>query len=385
MLYFDHSATTPPYDEVVDTLAEVMRLHYGNPSSLHRMGVETERLMTRAREVAAEALGVKPSELIFTSGGTESNNLALKGAAYQYRDRGRHIITSAIEHASVAEPLRQLEAEGFRVTRLPVDETGAVSAADVEAALTDETILVSIMHVNNETGRIQPVEEIARVLAGRPRVLFHTDAVQSIGKTAVRPAAWRLDLMSVSAHKIRGPKGVGLLYRRAGVQLHPLLAGGGQEFGARSGTPNVPAIVAAAKACRMTMERMPHHAPHLYKLRRMVTEQIREIPGLYVTGSPEEAGMAPHIIHFTFPGMKSEVLVHMLEKHKVYVSSQSACASKTEKPSDTLLAMGFDRERASSGIRISMSGEHTEADVQFLCKALRMSVDKLQPLVRNLR
>ncbi|ANE47337.1 cysteine desulfurase [Paenibacillus swuensis] len=381
MLYFDHSATTPPFDEVVDTMAEVMKRHWGNPSSLHRLGHEAEQLLTRAREVTASALRVLPGEIIFTSSGTESNNLALKGIAYQYRNRGRHLITSSIEHASVAETFRQLEDEGFRVTRLPVDSSGAVSAEDLEQALTDETILVSIMHVNNETGRIQPVEALGRVLANHPRVLFHVDAVQSIGKIPVRPRDWHIDLMSVSAHKIRGPKGVGLLFRRAGVQLHPQLAGGGQEFGARSGTPNVPGIVAAAKACRLTMER--DHTAHLYKLRRMVTEQVQALPALSLTGSESEADMAPHIIHFCYPGMKAEVVVHMLEKHQVYVSSQSACGSKTEKPSATLLAMGFDEERARSGIRISLSGEHTEKDAAFLCRSLRMTVDKLQPLVRN--
>ncbi|WP_371752781.1 cysteine desulfurase family protein [Ferviditalea candida] len=382
MLYFDHSATTPPYDEVVEAFAEVMKKHYGNPSSLHHLGMEAERLVNRAREVIALSLGVKPAEIVFTSGGTESNNLAVKGIVNKYAHRGNHLITTMIEHPSVLRCFQELEKEGAQVTYLPVDRTGSVRLEDLQKSLTDETLLVSIMHVNNEMGRIQPIAEIGNWLKQYPRIVFHVDAVQSVGKIPINPGAWRIDMLTVSAHKIRGPKGIGFLYKREGLLLNPLLSGGGQENGLRSGTENVPAIVAMAKAVRMTMEQQSEHMRYMYGLRNKLTTILHSIPELVLNGSDRESDMAPQIVNVSFPGMKSEVVIHALESKGIMVSSQSACSSGEERPSRVLLAMGHPAERARSGIRISLSPMHTPKDIDLLGRAIREVVQELKQTMR---
>ncbi|MCR8641954.1 cysteine desulfurase [Paenibacillus sp. N1-5-1-14] len=382
MLYLDHAATTPPYDEVIDSITEVMRKFYGNPSSLHQLGVEAERLLIKAKELIASTLAVKPSEIVLTSGGTESNNLAVKGVAYQHRGRGNHLITSQIEHPSVLEVFRELEKEGFRVTYLPVDDTGQVIVQALQEALCDQTILVSIMHVNNEMGRIQPIHTIGKILAGYPKVIFHVDAVQSIGKLQVKPHELGVDLMSASAHKFRGPKGVGFLFRREGLLIKPQLIGGGQEQGLRSGTENVPLIVGMAKALRMTTEHLDAAIKHKYELRQILKEGIRDIPALILTGAEQEAEMAPHIVHFCFPGMKSEVVVHALEKHQYYISSKSACSSEELKPSDVLTALGYDRDRASSGLRVSFAETCSIDEMKGFVQKLQQTVQGLQGAAR---
>jgi cysteine desulfurase len=375
----DHCATTPPYDEVIETVCEVMKRHFGNPSSLHRLGIDAERLVAKAREVIAEALHVRADELIFTSCGTECNNLAIKGVAMQYRNRGRHIITSAVEHPSVEESCRQLEAEGFRVTRLSVDSTGAVSVEELERAICNETILVSVMHVNNEMGRIQPVEQIGRLLRGHAKIFFHVDAVQSVGKLQLHPSAYGIDLLSCSAHKIRGPKGVGFLFVRNGIRLNPLLAGGGQEGGLRSGTENVPLIVGMAKALRITTDRQAETERHLYSLRLRLVERLKEIPGLRLNGSEQMTQMAPHIVNFSVPGMKAEVIVHALEEHGIFISTRSACASGEHQPSRVLLAMGLETPLALSGLRVSLARDHTERDIDFFHDKLKQVLQELVP------
>ncbi|MBO9604931.1 MAG: cysteine desulfurase [Paenibacillaceae bacterium] len=363
MLYLDYCATTPPLDEVVDTIADVMKKHYGNPSSLHRFGLEAERLLGQARAVIAASLSAKPDEIILTSGGTESNQLAIRGVAGQFAGRGNHLITSAVEHPSVLECFRALESEGFRVTVLPVDATGRVSVDELREAVTSETILVSLMHVNNETGRIQPVEEAGELLRAYPRIVFHVDAVQSAGKLPLDPAAHGVDLLSVSAHKLRGPKGAGFLYRRRGLALKPLFVGGGQEFGLRSGTPNVPLAVGMAKAVRIAFERREHAAAHLGRLRRRLARRIAGIPALRLTLPEELDGMAPHMVHFLFPGTPAEAALHALEQRGICISSRSACSSGKPEPSRVLLAMGLTRELAESGLRVSFGEAHTEADI----------------------
>lgn len=380
MLYMDYCATTPPWPEVVDTIAECMRKFYGNPSSLHRAGVEAEDMLIKARQVIASALKVKPNEIVFTSGGTESNNMAVKGAAAAYKGRGRHIITSSIEHASVYEAFRQLEEEGYRVTYLPVDATGAVNPEDVAKALTKDTILVSLMAVNNETGRIQPVEAVGRLLRNYPKIVFHVDAVQAMGKIRVDLKAWNADLASFSAHKFRGPKGAGFLYRREGINLVPLLAGGGQEQGLRSGTENVPVIVGMAKAVRMAAERQPGGEAYMYKLRERLVSRLKATEGVVIHGSGNPKDMAPHVVHLSCPGYKPEVIIHALEEKEIYISTRSACASGDQLPSRVLEAMGFGREEASSGLRISFSDEHAEQDMDLLAEELNRVLKTVAPL-----
>lgn len=378
MVYFDHAATTPPDEEVIRTVAEVMARHYGNPSSLHRLGEESERLLDKARAVGAKALGVKPHELVFTGGATESNNLAIKGAAWQFINRGKHLITTRTEHPSVLESMRQLESMGWEVTYLSVDSEGQVFPEQVREALRENTVLVSIMHVNNETGTIQPVGDIGRMLKScSSRVLFHVDGVQGFGKLKLSIPESGIDLYSLSGHKLRGPKGVGLLYIREGLKLMPLLAGGGQEGGFRSGTENVPYIVAFAKALRLAAEGQEARSQKYCRLRNLLLRGLAELPQLTVN-SPEQG--APHIVNFSYPGMKAEALLHMLEEEGFYVSTRSACSSKRSEPSRILLAMGKSKEVASSGIRISLGDEHEQADIDALLAVLRQSVQRLQVL-----
>lgn len=381
MSYFDHCASTPPYDEVVQTMMEVMRSQYANPSSLHRSGTEADKLIERSRSVIADQFQTRQGRWVFTSGGTESNNLALKGAAKQYRNRGNHIVTTQIEHASVYETLGQLEQEGFRVTYLPVNKTGHVELEQVKEALTDETILVSIMHVNNEIGTVQPIEQIGRFLKEYPKILFHVDAVQSIGKLPISLEEWGIDMLSGSSHKLRGPKGVGYLYVREGISLYPLFTGGSQEGGYRPGTQNVPGIVASAKALRMSFESMTERQKRMTGLKKQLIQIIEEIPELKLNGSEPAAS---HIVHFSYPGMKPEVIIHMLEQHGIMASTKSACSSKDDKPSRVLLAIGASREQATGGVRISFGDEHEERDITELGAALKHIVKQLKPLERRL-
>jgi cysteine desulfurase len=370
MLYMDYCATTPPFEEVVDSVSQTMKRYFGNPSSLHHFGVEAEKLIGKARSAIAQAIFAKPEEIIFTSCATESNNLAIKGAAREYRSRGNHIITTMIEHASVYESCKQLEQEGYRVTWLPVDDSGMVDPNRLEQAIEPNTVLVSVMHVNNEMGSIQPIQEIGSLLRNRGKIIFHVDAVQSMGKLPLHPAALGIDLLSCSGHKIRGPKGVGFLYRRNGVKLQPLLSGGGQEAGIRSGTENVPLIVGMARAIRMTMESRDRDVEHLYKLRDRLVAGLRHLPQLRVTGTVQDRRMAPHIVHFTVPGMRPEVVVHALEEYNIYISTRSACSSGESSPSRVLEAMGLPEEMAISGLRVSLWAEHTTEHIDYFIRSL---------------
>ncbi|MBB6636254.1 cysteine desulfurase family protein [Cohnella thailandensis] len=383
--YFDHCASTPPYEQVVQTVGELMRLHYANATALHRSGQEAAKLVERARQSVAQSLGAKPEEVLFTSGGTESNNLALKGILFAGGRRvPKHLITTSIEHSSVYNTAKQLERFGIETTILPVDRTGRVSPSDVEAAIRPNTSLVSVMHVNNETGIVQPIEEIAELLAAFPQVRFHVDGVQAVGKVPIRWASVKgIDLYSGSAHKFRGPKGVGFLLRREGIELDPLQEGGGQEEGMRGGTHNLPGIVGMSQALRLTMESMETRRGNMFALRRQLIDAIREIPELVLNVPEDEELVSPQVVNLSYPGMRPEVLVHMLEKHGVYVSTQSACSSKSLKPSRVLLAMGMGEERASGSLRISFGDEHDAKDVGELAERLKMTVAKLKPLERS--
>lgn len=379
MIYFDHAASTPPHPDVITTMAEVMQRHYGNPSSLHRMGEDSAKLLHKAHEVCAAALGVQPKEIVFTSGATESNNLAIKGTAFQYMNRGKHIVTTAIEHPSVFETCAQLARIGFEVTVVPVNSDGVVQADDVLNAVRKDTVLVSVMHVNNEVGSIQPVLEIGRLLKKEhPLAVFHVDGVQGFGKVERLPLSGSgIDLYSLSAHKFNGPRGAGLLYVRRGVQLFPLLAGGGQEEGLRSGTENIAALVGMSKALRLAGEGGEPAAAKWRELQGYLRAEIGRQPGL-VLNSP--AGGAPHLLHFSYPGMKPEVLLHCLEDEGILVSTKSACSSKTSEPSRVLLAMGKDKETASSGIRVSFGPGQTLQDGVLFMEALQKALQRLNGL-----
>ncbi|MCM3784457.1 cysteine desulfurase [Neobacillus mesonae] len=375
MLYYDHAASTPPYEDVIRTVTEVMKLHYANASSIHGYGENATRLLDKSRSICAEALNVKEKEIIFTSGATESNNLAIKGTALRYQNRGRHIVTTMTEHASVFESIRFLSEIGYDITYVPVDSLGRVKVDDVINAIRKETILVSVMHVNNETGAEQPVAEIGQALKKKhPRVVFHVDGVQAYGKIPVRLPASGIDLYSISGHKIRGPKGAGLLYVRSGLELSPQMSGGSQEGGLRAGTENIPLIVGMAKAVRLAWERQADVNERLGKLQHMLLENISHHPEWELNSS--EAG-APHIVHFSYPGMKAEVMLHTLEQLGVIVSTQSACSSKLAEPSRVLLAMGKSEAAAVSGIRISLGDNHTEQDITVLVNALQQMKERL--------
>jgi cysteine desulfurase len=378
MIYWDHAASTPPYEDVIRTVTEVMEKHYSNPSSLHQLGEDAMKLNKRARDVCGSALKVKPSEILFTSGATEGNNMAIKGAALQYMNRGKHLITTKMEHASVYESFLQLQQWGFEVTFLPVDSQGCVDPASVGEAIRKDTILVSIMHVNNEMGAIQPLEAIGQEIKRcNSRTLFHVDGVQGFGKVPVDLRKWQVDLYTLSAHKFRGPKGAGILYVREGLKLIPLLTGGSQEFGLRAGTENTPLLIAMAKAMRLASEQQQSFKNKVSIIRDRIHETISDIKGLKLH---THENTAPHIVHFSYPGMTSEVLLHTLEEEGMLVSTKSACSTKQIEPSRVLISMGLSLEEASSGIRISLGDSHTDEEVNLLQHALRTAVEKLEPL-----
>lgn len=376
MLYWDYAAATPPYEDVVKTMEQIMKLHYANPSSLHRAGSEAAKLIRRSREVCAAALSVQPKEILFTSGATESNNLAIKGAALQYQSRGRHLITTEIEHPSVYESCLQLQQNGWEITFVAPDSTGMIDPERVAAAVRRDTVLVSVMHVNNEIGTIQPLMEIGRLIKSvNPRTLFHVDGVQGYGKLAVDLKGWKADLYSLSPHKIRGPRGAGLLYIKEGIQLFPLLSGGSHEEGLRAGTENVPAIVASSKAVRMGVEQRETFYARLLPLRDRLLRFLHSVPEFVINSRGDGA---PHIVHFSYPGMKGEVFARKLEELGMAVSTRSACSSRLAEPSRVLLSMGKDVSVASGGIRISFGDSHTEDDVAALEKALITAVRALK-------
>lgn len=381
-IYLDYAASTPPYPEVVETVGELMQKYYGNPSSLHAAGAEADRLLRQAAGIMAERLGAERGEIIFTSGGTESNNAAIFGTVLAFSGRGRHLITSDIEHASVHACFKLLEERGYDVTYLPADETGAVSAEAVAAALREDTLLVSLMAVNNETGRIQPFREVAELLRDRPKTVFHVDAVQAAGKMPLSLAGTGIDLLTLSAHKFYGPRGAGVLYKRNGLHIAPLLRGGGQQDGMRSGTENTPAIVGMAKALRMVTDRMAEEVPRLAAMRNRLVQALSGDPRIRFTGTANGDGMAPHIVHFRIPGIKAEAMVHFLEREGFYVSSQSACSSGEEKPSRVLLAMGLPEAEAASGIRISLGRDTKPDDMDRLAAAIKRILQQYGQLLR---
>ena len=377
--YLDNAATTFVFPEVKELMGKVMEEDFGNPSSLHKKGVKAEQYIKEAKETIAKFLKVEPKEIVFTSGGTESNNMALIGSAYANQRRGKHIITTRIEHASVYEPLMHLEKEGFQITYLPVDEHGIVKIDALKEALTDETILVSIMYVNNEIGSIQPIEEIGKIIKSyREDILFHVDAIQAYGKLKIYPKRAKIDLLSVSGHKIHGPKGSGFLYIKDKTKIQPILFGGGQQKGMRSGTENVPAIAGLSLASKLMYENHEEKIEKLNILKERFIKGVSEIENV-----TNNSGEAPHIISISFPGVRSEVLLHALEEKGVYVSSGSACSSNHPAISGTLKAIGLDKNHWESTLRFSLSIFTTEEEVDFAIQCLKELVPVLRRFTRR--
>ena len=382
-VYLDNSATTRCFDEVAALMTRIMCEDYGNPSSLHRKGVEAEKYIRYAKEVIAKNLKVNEKEIFFTSGGTESDNLALRGCAYANCRSGRHLITTQIEHPAILQTMKHLEEEGFRVTYLPVDSKGCIRLEDLERAITGETILVSIMHTNNEVGSLQPIEEAGALIKRmNPRILFHVDAVQGYGKFRIHPKKMKIDLLSVSGHKIHGPKGIGFLYVDEKVKIKPILFGGGQQGGTRSGTENVPGAAGLAKAVEMIYQNLDEEVGRLYELKQTFVEGVKKIDDVIVNGHPDETG-APHVVSVSIRGVRSEVLLHALEDKGIYVSAGSACSAHKPQPSATLQAMGVDRELLGSTIRFSFSVFTTMEEVDYTLQAMYDLIPMLRKYTRK--
>lgn len=369
MIYLDNSATTKPYPEVLETYRKVAESYFANPSSLHEKGAEAEHLLTQAREIAAGQLQTKPKEIVFTSGGSEGNNLAIKGTAFYYRTRGKHIITTEVEHASTYGAFQQLEALGFEVTWLPVDDEGRISVRDLQQAIRPDTTLVSVIHVNNELGTVQPVGEVGHLLRDFPSISFHVDDVQGVTKVPLSIKEAGIDLCTVSAHKFHGPRGAGMLYIREGANLMPLISGGGHEGGRRAGTENLPAIVAMLKALRLSFADAEAHLEKIRQLQAKLCAALREMPGVSLHTPAENA--APHIVNFSVEGVKPEVLVHALAQKGIYLSTKSACSSKAGDASRVLLATGMHEVQAKSALRVSLSFANSEQDINDTIKACK--------------
>ena len=382
-IYLDNSATTRCFPEAAALMNEIFLEDYGNPSSMHHRGVTAERRVLEAKKTLAGLLKVKEKNLYFTSCGTESDNLAIIGGALAAQRRGRHLITTRIEHPAVLEAMKYLEAQGFEITYLGVDRDGLVSAEEAAAAVRPDTILVSVMHTNNEIGSVQPIEEIGRaVKAVNPRVLFHVDAVQGFGKSLILPKRMHIDLLAASGHKIHGPKGVGLLYVADGVRLEPLLHGGGQQGGMRSGTENVPGIAGVALAAKLLCGNLDEARQRLFAMKNRLIDRLREIPDIEFNGRTDETA-APHILSVRVRGVRAEVLLHALEDKGIYVSSGSACSSNHPRPSETLAAIGTPASEMDNSIRMSLSVMNTMEEMDAAAQAVGEIVPLLRKYIRR--
>lgn len=378
MIYFDNSATTKPYKEVLESFNQVSKQFYGNPSSIHRFGIDAGTLLRKAQKQAADILTVDQSEIIFTSGGTEGNNTAIKGIALAHQQQGKHIITTQIEHPSVMEACESLEALGFNITYLPVNAQGIVEIDEVEAALTKETILISVMHVNNELGTIQPIKAIGNLVKNRPTTYFHVDDVQGYGKVPLQLAESGIDLWTISGHKFHGLKGTGLLYVKKGTKLFPLFHGGRQQMNYRSGTENLAGIVSLVKAMRMITEKALADSAYMYKLNQQLRDELEMIPSIKINTIENQA---PHILNISIPGYKPEVVIHALGARDIFISTKSACSSKKPDESAILKAAGFPHNRVTSALRISLSYENTKEEIELFSRSLRKVIQQLSKVM----
>lgn len=375
-IYLDHCATTPIHPEVMEAMLPYFIDFYGNPSSIHSFGRKAKEGLTVAREQVAELIGADPSEIVFTSGGTEADNLAIQGISFSSENKGNHIITSSIEHHAVLNTCRYLEERGFTVTYLPVDGEGLVDPDDVVYAISDRTILISIMHANNEIGTIEPVAEVAAIAKERG-IVFHTDAVQTIGKIPVNVDLLNVDLLSLSGHKIYGPKGVGALYIRKGCVLFPILYGGKQEGGIRHGTENVPAIVGFGKACELARCDLTFQMKYLKNMRDHLQKSIiDEIPDTHINGSQKKR--LPHIVNLSVESIEAESIVRELDKKGIAISAGSACTSDSIEISHVIAALGSPKHVAGGSIRCSLGRDNTPEQIPYIVRILSEVVQKLK-------
>lgn len=382
-VYLDNSATTKCFPEVAELMTKIMCEDYGNPSSMHLKGVQGERYIRFAKEKIARILKVDEKQIYFTSGGTEADNLALIGCAMANHRSGRHLITTSVEHPAVLQTMQYLQDQGFRVTYLPVDKMGRVSVEDVRRAMTPETILVSVMHTNNEIGALQPIEEIGALIKQmNPRTLFHVDAVQGFGKFRIYPKKMNIDLLSVSGHKIHGPKGTGFLYVGDKVKIHPIMFGGGQQKGVRSGTENVPGIAGLALATEMIYNDLDKDIDRLYEIKQAFIDGLKKIDDVYVNGHTGRDS-APHVVSVSVRGIRSEVLLHALEDRGIYVSAGSACASNKPQTSATLKAIGLEKDLWDSTIRFSFSVFTTMEEINYTLNAMYDMIPMLRRYTRH--
>jgi cysteine desulfurase len=377
MIYMDHAATTPVRKEVVEEMQPYFTEYFGNPSTIYKVGREAKDGMEKARKKVADLIGADPDEIIFTGGGTESDNMAIKGIAFKNKDTGNHIITSQIEHPAVIETCHFLEECGFEITYLPVHSEGVVRVSDLKKAITNKTILITIMHVNSEIGTIQPIKEIGEI-AKEKKIIFHTDAVQSIGKIPVNVKNLNVDLLSISSHKIYGPKGIGALYIHKGVKLKPIIHGGGQEKNLNSGTENVAGMVGLGKASELAKKELNSNMEHLSKLKEKLTKGILDIEKVYLNGDIKR--MIPGTANFHFIGIEGESLVLLLDGDGIAAATGSACSSKKLKASPVLKAIGLDAINSNGSLRFTLGPENTEEEVKKVIDTIKISVERLRAM-----
>ena len=381
--YLDNSATTSCSKAATEKMVELLTQDYGNPSSLHMKGVIAEKYITEAKKKIAKTLKVEEKELVFTSGGTESNNLAIIGSALANKRAGMHVITTSIEHASVTNPFIWLSENGFEVTYLGVDNYGQIRLEELKNAIRPDTILVSIMQVNNEIGALQPIEEAGKIIkAANPKTLFHVDAIQSYGKMQIFPKKWNVDMLSVSGHKIHGPKGSGFLFIKDKTKVKPLIHGGGQQKGMRSGTENVPAIAGIAVAAEEMYQNLEANRTHLFALRDYFIEEVEKLDGVSVNGK-KDRDTAPHIVSVSIEGVRAEVILHTLEDKNIYVSAGSACSSNKPAISSTLQSIGLKKELLDSTVRFSFSIHTTKEELDYALEVMRETIPMLQRYTRR--
>lgn len=380
-VYLDNSATTKCLESVKEIMVRTMEEDFGNPSSMHVKGVQAEGYIKHARKIIAGSLKVQPKEIFFTSGGTESNNWAVIGCAMANQRRGRHLITTRIEHPSVKNPMKYLEKMGFEVSYLGVDEYGIINMEQLEKEIREDTILISIIHVNNEIGAVQPLEKIAKLIKQKnPSAYLHIDSIQGFGKFRIYPKQTGVDMLSISGHKIHGPKGVGILYIQDKVKIQPILFGGGQQKDMRSGTENVSGIAGIGKAVEESYKNFDEKISHLYALRKQLIDRLQSLDGVTINGYQDNSN-SPHIVSANFDGIGSEILLHSLEDKGIYVSSGSACASNKQAASDTLQAIGLSRQQIKGTIRFSLCTDNTEEEIQYCYEVIK----ELLPVLRKYR